>query len=31
MWNGIKIKGGVRIHENIVLTLWYEKQIKKLI
>ena len=27
----IKIKGNERIYKNIVLTLWYEKQLKKLI
>ena len=31
MWRGIKIKGNVRICEYIVLTFWYEKQLKKLI
>ena len=31
LWRGIKIKGNVRIYKNIGLTLWYEKQLKKLI
>ena len=31
LWRGIKIKGNMRIYKNIVLTLCYEKQLKKLI
>ena len=31
MRRGIKTKGNVRIYKNIVLTLWYEKQFKKII
>ena len=31
LWRGIKIKGNVRIYKNIVLTLCYEKQLKKLL
>ena len=31
MWTGIKIKGNQRIYKNIVLRLWYEKQLKKII
>ena len=31
MSRGIKIKGNERNYKNIVLTFWYEKQLKKLI
>ena len=31
MARGIKVKGNERIYKNIVLTFWYEKQLKKLI
>ena len=31
LWRGIKIKRNGRIYRNIALTLWYEKQLKKLI
>ena len=31
MSRGIKIKGNELIYKNIVLTFWYEKQLKKLI
>ena len=31
MWRGMEIKGNMRIYKNIVLTLLYEKQLKKLI
>ena len=31
IWREIKIKGNVRIYKNIILTIWYENQLKKLI
>lgn len=29
MWRGMKIKENVRIYNNIVMTFWYEKQLKQ--
>ena len=31
LWRGKELSGNVCIYENVVLTLWFEKQLKKLI